>query len=71
MVWVLRMNVEKYLEPLIQGEAYPPYYHGLPQYVKLKNNLEAKKLSIFKKVKQSTITKKPAFACFITNIIYR
>ncbi|OYV54153.1 MAG: 6-phosphofructokinase [Legionella sp. 21-45-4] len=28
-----------YLEPLIQGEAYPPYERGLPRYVKLKNQL--------------------------------
>lgn len=26
-----------YLEPLIQGEAYPPYANGLPVYVRLKN----------------------------------
>jgi len=25
-----------YLEPLIQGEAYPPYINGLPDYVRLK-----------------------------------
>lgn len=34
----------KYLEPLIQGEAYPPYKNGMPEYVRLKNNLVAKKL---------------------------
>lgn len=33
-----------YLQPLIKGEAYPPYKNGLPQYVKLKNILIAKKL---------------------------
>jgi len=33
-----------YLEPLICGEAYPPYINGLPQYVKLKNILKEKKL---------------------------
>ncbi|TXH04521.1 MAG: 6-phosphofructokinase [Nevskiaceae bacterium] len=27
----------RYLAPLIQGEAYPPYVHGLPQYVRLRN----------------------------------
>jgi 6-phosphofructokinase len=27
----------RYLEPLIQGEAYPPYVNGLPDYVRLKN----------------------------------
>lgn len=26
-----------YLTPLIQGEAYPPYLNGVPQYVSLKN----------------------------------
>ena len=26
-----------YLRPLIQGEAYPPYRNGLPDYVRLKN----------------------------------
>ena len=29
----------EYLEPLIQGEAYPPYVNGLPDYVRLKNRL--------------------------------
>lgn len=33
-----------YLLPLIQGEAYPPYENGLPVYVRLKNQLLAKKL---------------------------
>lgn len=33
-----------YLLPLIQGEAYPPYHQGLPDYVKLKNQLVKKKL---------------------------
>ena len=27
----------RYLEPLIAGEAYPPYRNGLPDYVRLKN----------------------------------
>ncbi len=27
----------RYLQPLIQGEDYPPYKNGLPQYVTLKN----------------------------------
>lgn len=27
----------RYMEPLIQGEAYPPYENGLPNYVRLKN----------------------------------
>lgn len=34
----------QYLSPLIQGEAYPPYKDGMPQYVRLKNTLVAKKL---------------------------
>lgn len=33
-----------YLGPLIQGEDYPPYKNGLPQYVVLKNVPVAKKL---------------------------
>ncbi len=35
----------QYLEPLIQGEDYPPYKHGMPQYVRLKNVPVKKKLS--------------------------
>ncbi len=35
----------RYLAPLIQGEAYPPYHHGLPDYIRLKNYLVTKKLS--------------------------
>ncbi len=34
----------EYLQPLIQGEAYPPYAHGIPEYVRLKNILVEKKL---------------------------
>ncbi|HQU15262.1 MAG: 6-phosphofructokinase [Chromatiales bacterium 21-64-14] len=34
----------RYLQPLIQGEEYPPYKHGLPQYVILKNTPVARKL---------------------------
>lgn len=33
-----------YLAPLIEGEDYPPYKNGLPQYVKLKNVAVTKKL---------------------------
>ena len=29
----------RYLAPLIQGEAYPPYINGMPDYVRLKNKL--------------------------------
>ncbi len=35
----------RYLSPLIQGEAYPNYLNGIPQYVTLKNQLVTKKLS--------------------------
>ena len=35
----------RYLEPLIQGEDYPPYKNGMPAYVKLKNEVIAKKLA--------------------------
>ena len=36
----------KYLEPLIRGEAYPPYDRdGLPTYVTLKNVAVKKKLA--------------------------
>ena len=33
-----------YLMPLIQGEAYPPFTHGLPDYVRLTNRVVPKKL---------------------------
>lgn len=33
-----------YLQPLIEGEWYPPYKNGLPQYVQLKNQLVEKQL---------------------------
>ena len=33
-----------YLQPLIQGEDYPPYKNGMPSYVQLKNVAVAKKL---------------------------
>ncbi|HET6720264.1 MAG TPA: 6-phosphofructokinase [Rhodocyclaceae bacterium] len=38
----------RYLKPLIQGEDYPAYADGLPQYVTLKNVAVAKKLPEFK-----------------------
>ena len=34
-----------YLQPLIQGEAYPPYKNGLPNYVRLKNAAVPKRLA--------------------------
>lgn len=36
-----------YLQPLIQGEAYPPYQDGLPQYVQLQKRLVKKKCASF------------------------
>ena len=36
-----------YLEPLIRGEAPPPFRHGLPAYAKLKNVAIARKLPPF------------------------
>jgi ATP-dependent phosphofructokinase / diphosphate-dependent phosphofructokinase len=37
----------EYLAPLIEGEDYPPYEDGLPDYVRLKNVAVAKKLGGF------------------------
>ncbi len=38
----------RYLEPLIRGEAYPPYdRHGLPRYVRLQKNMVKKVLPGF------------------------
>ena len=42
-------SAHRYLEPLIRGEAYPPYGRdGLPAYVRLKKQLVEKKLPGFK-----------------------
>jgi ATP-dependent phosphofructokinase / diphosphate-dependent phosphofructokinase len=38
----------EYLTPLIQGEDYPPYKNGLPDYVTLNNAAVPKKLAEFK-----------------------
>ena len=35
----------RYLRPLIQGEDYPPYVNGLPDYVRLRNESGSKKLN--------------------------
>ena len=37
-------KARRYLAPLIQGEDYPPYRNGLPQYVELRNTPVKKKL---------------------------
>lgn len=36
----------EYLQPLIEGEDYPPYRNGLPQYVRLKKHKVAKKTGV-------------------------
>jgi 6-phosphofructokinase len=38
---------KEYLYPLIQGEAYPPYKNGMPEYVTLKGIAVPKKLAAF------------------------
>ena len=35
----------RYLQPLIEGEDYPPYSKGMPSYIRLKNMAVEKKLS--------------------------
>ncbi len=35
----------RYLEPLMAGEAYPPYRDGLPDYVRIKGVAVRRKLS--------------------------
>lgn len=37
----------KYLQPLIEGEDYPPYVNGLPAYVSLKNESVPRTLPLF------------------------
>ena len=39
----------EYILPLMQGEDYPVYNNGLPQYVRLNNTTVVKKLPEFKK----------------------
>ncbi|MCB1605316.1 MAG: diphosphate--fructose-6-phosphate 1-phosphotransferase, partial [Xanthomonadales bacterium] len=36
-----------YMQPLIEGEAYPPYENGLPKYVRLQKKMLDKKLPKF------------------------
>ncbi len=40
-----------YLSPLIQGEAYPPYSNGLPNYVRLENRLVKQRLDKYGKTR--------------------
>jgi 6-phosphofructokinase 1 len=35
------------MQPLIEGEAYPPYEAGLPKYIRLKKTMLDKKLPTF------------------------
>ena len=46
--WGITEKCRRYLLPLIQGEDYPPYRHGLPAYLRLKNVGVAKKLAEYK-----------------------
>jgi 6-phosphofructokinase 1 len=39
-------NARRYLAPLIAGEDYPTFKNGVPEYVKLKNQLVDKKLRV-------------------------
>ena len=41
---IITKKAKDYLKPLIIGEDFPPFKSGLPEYVKLKNILTAKKL---------------------------
>lgn len=43
----ITQKCRNYLQPLISGEAYPPYEGGLPRYVTLKNIAVRKKLPAF------------------------
>jgi 6-phosphofructokinase 1 len=43
----ITQKCRNYLQPLILGEAYPPYENGLPRYVTLKNVAVKKKLAFF------------------------
>ncbi len=43
----ITQKCRNYLQPLIAGEAYPPYENGLPRYVSLKNVAVKKKLKPF------------------------
>ena len=43
----ITQKCRNYLQPLIEGEAYPPYAGGLPRYVTLKNVAVKKKLGAF------------------------
>ena len=44
----ITQKCRNYLQPLIEGESYPPYVNGLPDYVRLKNVAVRKRLAEFK-----------------------
>jgi 6-phosphofructokinase 1 len=41
----ITQEARKYLQPLINGEDYPPYKNGLPDYVLLRKVMVPKKLA--------------------------
>jgi hypothetical protein len=45
--FVITAACREYLVPLIQGEDYPPYHNGMPNYVTLKNEMIPKRLDPF------------------------
>jgi 6-phosphofructokinase 1 len=45
--WGISKACRTYMAPLIQGEDYPAYVNGLPQYANLNNQLVKKKLAGF------------------------
>ena len=45
----ITQKCKDYILPLMQGEDYPPYVNGLPDYIKLDNIKAPKKLPPFEK----------------------
>ena len=43
--WHITSACREYLAPLIEGESYPPFKGGLPDYVRLKNQAVPKKIA--------------------------
>ncbi|MDG2145347.1 MAG: diphosphate--fructose-6-phosphate 1-phosphotransferase, partial [Porticoccaceae bacterium] len=41
----ITQKAREYLQPLVEGEDYPPYKNGLPDYVQLKKIMVPKKLT--------------------------
>jgi 6-phosphofructokinase 1 len=41
----ITQKARDYLQPLVEGEDYPPYKNGLPDYVQLKKIMVPKKLT--------------------------